>query len=209
MKNILKTLRSTFATAAAALVLVASPAHAQIPVTDLANLASQIQQYASMVADYTAQYEHYKNMIERLKAITGARDIASLLGIQEVKDALSESDFNAISSLAATLTTEYGQWENPANDKNLAAMASVASKAFARIATINDLKAKAGSTMDAKEGQALNARLAAEHLKLQNETINMMALQNQTIAKEKQIALKKDEALYLYYVGKTYNPFSK
>lgn len=208
MKAIVKTLKSFkswLAATATAAMLFAAPAQAQIPVTDIANLAAQIQQYSSMVADYTAQYEHYKNMVERLKAISGVRDIVSLLGLQEVKDALSESDYNAIAALAGDLN----DFDNPANTKNLSAMTSVAKNAFSRITAIKDLKDKAGSTMDQKESEALSNRINAENLKLQNEVINMMALQNATIAKEKQMNLEKDKALYMYYVGKTYNPFYK
>jgi Type IV secretion system proteins len=199
--KVIHTLKSLLSSALVALCFISTPAKAQIPTTDLANLTTQLQQIAAQYADYVAQYEHYKKIVDQLKSVTGVRDIKALLGLQEVKDAMSKADLDAITALAG----DFGQFENPANDKNIAALKNITSKSFERINSIKQYERQAGQTMDDKEAQALNAKIAAEQLKLMNEMINANALQSMALAKEKQIANKKVEELFKFYMGKSKN----
>ena len=203
----MNTIKRLFSIAALAASMLFFPtvSSAQIPTTDVANLVQQIIAYQARVQAYITQYEQYKNMIDQLKAATGARDLKALLGIKEVKDALSKADFDAISNLA--VGAEYGQFQNPVADEVIKSMKSVSAKVFDRAETINTLRSKAGATQDQKEALALNAQIAAESLKLQNETMNMIALQSAGDAKEKQIQIRRDEEVIKYLKSGDQNPF--
>jgi len=63
------------------LLFLLSPlsAHAQIPVTDVANFGQQIVQYAQMIAEYERQFEQLTEARNQVEAITGNYGLGELL----------------------------------------------------------------------------------------------------------------------------------
>jgi P-type conjugative transfer protein TrbJ len=69
----LKRLRELAAIALVALIVLVAPkpAHAQIPVTDVASLAEEVQSYTQQVAQYTTEVSMLQNMLQNTKDLSG------------------------------------------------------------------------------------------------------------------------------------------
>lgn len=184
---------------------IASPAHAQgIPVYDNANLIQQLQQVSHMVTqieNLRAQLEQAKQQYE---ALTGSRGMENLLrdlnyeaipaNWQETLAMMDGQGSGQISDLARSIKEQASRVDTDLLDRlqpslreasegfanSVASEQAVAGTAYdnaaERMARLQGLMDAIPRATDLKAVEDLQARIMAEQVLLQNETIKMQAL---------------------------------
>jgi type IV secretion system protein VirB5 len=197
LEKIMKSLRALLVMVVVA--VSSSAASAQIPVTDVAGLAKQIEQVLALERQFSAMKEQIaqaEKLYGSLNKLTNMGDIAASLKDPAVRSGLGKnfSDVQAAMSgtvaQAETFRSANDAYGNPGsefmasemrrNQGDNAGQMSVAQGVFdaaqKRMSGIEELRNQIGSSEDPKTIADLQARLGAESLGLQNEMLKGQAL---------------------------------
>ncbi len=212
-----RTLRTTLI--ACALVAWAALAHAQIPVTDAASLAQQIQQVAAWGQQIQGMKDQLSQQQQLFNSMNGARGIGQLLNNPALKDALPQNwqtvysaiqaggyagltgsakairDANAIFQCKTGTKEEIARCNRELNksaqDKAFANDAYTAAQR--RLDNIQALMGQIDSATDSKQIQDLQVRMQAEQAMIQNEQTKLTMFKMMADAEDKLIAQQKHE----------------
>lgn len=195
------------------------PAHAQIPVTDVASLAQQIQQVASWGQQIQSMKDQLAQQQQLFSSMNGSRGLGQLLNNPALKSALPADWQNVYSSIQSggysglTGSAKAIRDANAIYDCNAGAANSVArcnremnktaqDKAFAndayiasqrRLDNIQALMGQIDNATDTKQIQDLQVRMQAENAMIQNEQTKLMMFKMMADSEDKLIAQQKHE----------------
>lgn len=176
----------------------ATPAHAGIPVIDVANLAQAVQQVVAWGQQYQQMVQQYQQLQAQFNSLNGSRGMASLVNNPQLRKYLP-SDYQTI------LNNGYGNWQSIRNsakvfDVNQTGLGSTTDtykayeanakqaalnratseegykQASDRFDTIQVLLDKVNDAPDAKDMADLQARIQAEQVMMQNEQVKLAML---------------------------------
>lgn len=195
------------------------PAHAQIPVTDIAGLTQQIQQVASWVQQIQAMKDQLSQQQQLFSSMNGSRGMSQLLNNSSLKNTLPQDwqnvyasvqsggysgltgsaksirDANAIydcnSGVAADFARCNRELTKVAQDKAFANDAYNASQR--RLDNIQSLMGQIDNATDSKQIQDLQVRMQAENAMIQNEQTKLMMFKMMADSEEKLINQQKHE----------------
>jgi len=177
---------------------LSTPAHAGMPVIDVANLVEVVTEVICWVEQLSDMVDQYNQLVSTYDSLNGMRDMASLVNNPGLRKYLPD-DVNQI------IEDGYGDWETirnanikldilsttidpaselgiefPAKQKQLANMQATIKDAYKKSATrfddIQVLLNKVNHAPDAKDMADLQGRIQAEHVMLQNEMIKLSML---------------------------------
>lgn len=216
MKSFKTLLRSVF------LVLssLVGTTHAQIPVTDAASLAQQIQQVAAWGQQIEAMRNQITNQQLLYGSLNGSRGIGQLLNNPALRDSLPSNwqqvyasvmsggyagltgsaksirDANAIYQCPSTLPQDqlqrcYREMNKTAQDKAFASDAY--SSAQKRLDNIQSLMGQIDNATDQKTILDLQVRIQSEQAMIQNEQTKLQMFKMMSDAEDKLIAQQKHE----------------
>lgn len=203
--NIKMKLKRLLASTALALSMTgfAAPAHAGVPVIDLANLAQAIQeivawgqQAADMVQQYNKLQQQYTQMITMTSKMDGARNLGSILNNPAITSALPTEMQNAASILLSPTTTTssptaisnmisaFGITVPTGGNAQVNSLADqllksqgILQSAQTRETQITQLGSKIDTSADIKEATDLVARAQLENARITNTLIQQLAQQ--------------------------------
>lgn len=178
-----------------AALVAADPVRAAWPVIDATNLAQQIQQVAAWGKQYAQMVDQLRQMQQQYNSLNGARGMAGLVNNPALRQYLP-ADYQAIlgsgyanSADIRAAAKKYGIEDTTLGAGTDAARAFEASgrqaalnraiaedaykKASARFADIQVLLDKVNAAPDAKDIADLQARIQAEQVMMQNESIKL------------------------------------
>lgn len=196
-----------------------SPAHAQIPVTDIAGLTQQIQQVASWVQQIQAMKDQLSQQQQLFSSMNGSRGIGQLLNNPSLKNSLPQDWQNVYSSVQSggysglTGSAKAIRDANAVYDCKSGAPGDFArcnreltktaqDKAFAndaynasqiRLDNIQSLMGQIDNATDSKQIQDLQVRMQAENAMIQNEQTKLMMFKMMADSEEKLINQQKHE----------------
>lgn len=197
-----------------------TPAHAQIPVTDVMSLTQQIQQVAAWGQQIEAMRNQITNQQQLYGSLNGSRGIGQLLNNPALRDTLpanwqqvyasvmsggyagltgpakSIRDTNAIYQCPSTLPQDqlqrcYREMNKTAQDKAFANDAYAASQK--RLDNIQALMGQIDNASDQKTILDLQARIQSEQAMVQNEQTKLQMFKMMSEAEDKLIAQQKHE----------------
>jgi len=195
------------------------PAHAQIPVTDVANLTQQIQQVVSWGQQIQGMKDQLTQQQQLFSSMNGSRGLGQLLNNPALKNALPADWQNVYSSIQSggysglTGSAKAIRDANAIYDCNAGAANNVArcnremnktaqDKAFAndaytaaqrRLDNIQALMGQIDNATDTKQIQDLQVRMQAENAMIQNEQTKLMMFKMMADSEDKLIAQQKHE----------------
>lgn len=196
----MKSMKKLLTTFAAIVGLsMGNAAHAGIPVIDASNLAQQIQQVASWVKQYKQMTEQFTQLKKQYDSLNGARGMASLVNNPALRKYLPDDYSTILSSGYGNSASIRASAKVLGVDETYIGAATDTAKAFdsnaiqgalnrataeegykqasKRFDTIQVLLDKVNAAPDAKDIADLQARIQAEQVMMQNESVklNMMA----------------------------------
>ncbi|MDP2027519.1 P-type DNA transfer protein VirB5 [Sulfuriferula sp.] len=173
-------------------------AHAGIPVIDATSLVQQVQQVASWVKQYKQMTDQFTQMKQQYDSLNGARGMASLVNNPALRKYLPDDYQTILDSGYGNSAAIRASAKVLGVDETYMGAATDAAKAFNsnatqaalnratteagykqasdRFATIQVLLDKVSAAPDAKDIADLQARIQAEQVMMQNESVklNMM-----------------------------------
>ncbi|MRD49388.1 hypothetical protein GHT07_19095 [Caenimonas koreensis DSM 17982] len=188
-----------------ALVLVAAgAAHAQIPVTDVASVTTQVSNQVESIAKWVQQFNQMQQQITQFQqqytAITGARGMGGLLDNPALRSALPsdwQSIITQVKSTAAYATErqKYPTFPNLPKTTALydvvaaqnATMSDLYAKSNGRLQQIQSLMGQIDSASDPAAKQDLANRLISEQNNIQ-ATNNLVTILQRTQKQELEVA---------------------
>jgi type IV secretion system protein VirB5 len=197
------------------MLIKASGAHAQIPVTDGASIATDVMNHIESIAKYVEQISQMKAQLDQMKqqydALTGSRNLGAILNDPRYREYLPNDWQTVYSGLSDTAQTIYdatrkfdGCAHIPADDERSACQAravkSAQDKAFAteayeraqqRLSQIEQLMNRINGTEDPKAIAELQGRIASEQAMIQNEAAKLQMFQ---IIAQAEDAIQKRQA---------------
>lgn len=214
----MKVFKHFFAGLASAIVL-AQGAHAQIPVTDAASLAQQVQQVASWGQQITAMKDQLNQQKQLFESMNGGRGLGQLLNNPALKNALPGDwqkvyaslqkggyagltgsakairDANAIYDCTklkgSALSLCNAEMNKAAQDKAFGQDAYGAAQL--RLDNIQALMGQIDNATDAKTIADLQTRMQAEQAMIQNEQTKLMMFKMMAEADDKLLNQQKRE----------------
>ena len=185
---------------AAALAFTASPASAFLGFGGSSNIAKETTQIASWAAQYIQMVEEYNQLVEEYRSLNGIRGMASLVNNPQLRRYLPDEYRNILSQGYGDWQSLRGALDDPIGSNSLynqrrdqlsidEAMAlesyKQASRRFQDIQVLLD-KINDSSSPDAKDMADLQARIQAEQVMMQNESVKIAMMKNlQEIQKQK------------------------
>lgn len=195
-------------------------AHAQIPTTDLLNLAQQLKQVESWTQQIAAMKEQLESQQRLYGALNGSRGIGQLLNNPNLRETLPPNwqqvyasvmtggyagltgsaktirDTNAIYQCPTTLPQDqlqrcYREMNKTAQDKAFANDAYTASQR--RLDNIQGLMGQIDNATDQKTILDLQARIQSEQAMIQNEQTKLQMFKMMSEAEDRLIAQQKHE----------------
>lgn len=172
--------------------LLSAPAFAQIPVTDAASLAQQIQQVAAWQQQLQSMYMQYQQQLKQFQALTGARGFGDVLAnpllqrylplnLKQMYDGVATGNMSSVASAARQqamifdcLTVKDPVKQTLCNRQLNApyAVKDMFSKAYdgasATFDEIEKLRQQINFTQDPKAIAELQARIQTEQTNAQN-----------------------------------------
>lgn len=188
-----------------ALVLLAAGAsHAQIPVTDVASISTQVANQVESIAKWVQQFNQMQQQITQFQqqyaAITGSRGMGGLLDNSALRSALPSDWQSIISSVKSTAAyaSERQKYPTFANLPKTTAMYDVIAaqnatmsdlytKSNGRLQQIQDLMGQIDSASDPAAKQDLANRLISEQNSIQ-ATHNLVSILQRTQKQELEVA---------------------
>lgn len=182
--------------ASVALMCASTPAHAGIPVIDVAAIAQAVHEVLNGISQLENQYQQLVGLGRQLESISHARSLGDILSNPALQNyvpreastlvrRLETGGYSTLSGASKALrdaqmlyncmdvehagkrTSCQSTLAKPYQQK--AFMEDALSKAKDRVAQINSLMRRAGETTDQKEIQEVTARIGAENALLQHE----------------------------------------
>ena len=182
--------------AGATMLCASAPARAGIPVIDVAAIAQAVQDVLNGIAQIENQYQQILGLQQQISAISNARSLGDVLNNPALQNYVPREASTMVRSLesggygtlggatkilrdaqmtyncldvddAGKRTQCQSSLAKPYQQK--AFMEDALSKARDRVAQINNLMRRAGTTIDQKEIQEVTARIGAENALLQHE----------------------------------------
>lgn len=203
-----------------AIIAGTSGAHAQIPVTDLAGLAQQMQQVASWAKQITAMKDQLDSQKQLYESMNGGRGVGQLLNNPALKSSLP-ADWQGVYSAvqnggyagltgSAKAIRDANKIYNCSGERTDAARSlcdraagkAAQDKAFSlaayesaekRLDNIQALMGQIDSATDSKTAADLQNRMQAENAMIQNEQTKLMMFKMMADAEDKLIAQQKRE----------------
>ena len=205
--------------------IVSANVQAQIPVTDVASIGTNVANQAETIVQWVNQLKSMKAQIDQqvatFNSLNGARGLGSLLNNPALKNYLPPDWQNVYTSLQnggyggltgaakairdANMIYNCADKTGPAltlcqrelskNAQDKALAQGAYSAAKQRIAQIDGLIGQINATTDPKAIAELQARIAGETAQIQNETTKLQLFQMLAQAEEKLIQQQKYELL--------------
>lgn len=194
-------------------------AHAQIPVTDAANLSQQVQQVASWAHQLQQMKAQIDQQQQMFRSLNGLRGLGNLLNDPALKNALPADWINVYAKIEsggyAGLTGDakairdgakiydcQGKTDNALSLCNRELNKASQDKAYglqayasaqARVDQIQRLMGQIDNTSDAKSIAELGARIQAENAMIQNEQTKLQMFKMLAEAEDRLILQQKHE----------------
>lgn len=183
-------------------LLIPAASHAQIPVTDAASLAQQVQQVAAWQQQLQSMYMQYQQQLKQFQALTGARGFGDVLAnpllqrylplnLKQMYDGVATGNMSSVASAARQqamifdcLTINNPKQQALCNRQLNApyAVKDMFTKAYdganATFDAIDGLRQQINMTQDPKAIAELQARIQTEQTNAQN-AMNQVAVARQ------------------------------
>jgi type IV secretion system protein VirB5 len=200
-------------------VLSAFNAQAQIPVTDMASLAQQLQQVAAWAQQIQGMKDQLLQQQQLFSSMNGARGIGQLLNNPMLKNSLpadwqnvyasvqsggyagltgaakairdASAIYDCASAPAGAVARCNQELNKVAQDKAFAIEAYTAAQR--RLDNIQALMGQIDNATDTKQVQDLQVRMQAENAMIQNEQTKLMMFKMMADSEDKLIAQRKHE----------------
>lgn len=182
---------------AAAMMCASTPARAGIPVIDVASIIQAMLDVLNGINQVQNQYQQIVGLGDQIRAISQARSLGDVLNspllqnyvppnARSLVTSLENGGYSTLSGAAKTLRDAQMTYNclditNPAQQASCqaslakpyqqkAVLEAALDSASSRVAQINSLMRRAGSTVDDKEIQEVTARITGEVALLQHES---------------------------------------